>query len=49
MSRTDRPARTVRNTRRATRDGVTTTRQPRPALRRQTTRRAAVLAAIREA
>ena len=49
MSRTDAPRQTVRNTRRAQRDGVTTTRQPRPTPRRQSTRRAAVLAAIREA
>lgn len=49
MSRTDTARTTLRNTRRATRDNVTTTRQPRPAPRRQGTRRDIVAAAIREA
>ncbi len=49
MSRTDAPRQTLRNTRRATRDNVTSTRQPRPARRRTGTRQAAVALAIREA
>lgn len=49
MSRTDSTRRTLQNTRRATRDGVTTTRQPRPARRRQGTRAAIIRSAIREA
>lgn len=50
MSRTDRTRQqTLRNTRRAARDGVTQTRQPRPALRRQGTRRGVIAAALREA
>jgi hypothetical protein len=47
MARTDH-TRAPHTSRRATRDGLTTTRQPRPTPRRQSTRRQAVLAATRE-
>jgi hypothetical protein len=48
MSRTDTTRRTLQNTRRATRDNVTSTRQPRPAPRRQGTRAGNIRSAIRE-